>query len=153
MKRVRHVDTATASLSSSMYWLGMGLGRLGLGPVTEYCGLGVSVTTYLILATCLQIAFRSVQKIGISLVLLGISGFFLGPMWPSGINLIAKKLSQTEYVGGIAAAAAIGQVGGALCPIAIGFMAEKFGLEHLTEVMIVSSSLSLLVWIIFSRVS
>lgn len=152
MSRVRHIDSSISSLSSSAFWLGMAAGRVGLGPVTEYFGLTLSVAVYIGLAVVLQLFFRVAQSTGISLLLLGAGGFFLGPMFPSGVLLLSQKLSMQEYVTGVAAAAAMGQIGGALASLAIGFMADRFGLGHLTDVVLVFTILLLATWLLFCKI-
>lgn len=151
MQRVRDVKIATASLSSSVFWIGMALGRAILGIVTQHFGLGISVATYITMSACLQVLFRLTHNVPASLLLLGATGFFLSPMFPSGIRLLASRLPLHEAVDAIAAAAAIGQVGGATAPLAIGFMADRLGMNHLPDVISSLSLLLLFVWLIFSR--
>lgn len=151
MKRVRHVDAATASLSSSMFWFGMALGRFMLGPVTEHFGLPLSVTMYIVLSTLLELAFKLVSNLSIVVIALGGCGLFLGPMFPSGILLLSQKLSMQEYVGGVAIAAAMGQIGGASAPLLVGFLADRFGLAHLTDVVLFCFCLLLIMWLLFCR--
>lgn len=151
MKRVRHVDIAIASYASSSFWTGMAVGRFALGPITEYFGLDVSVAAYIILATISQIVFRIVHHTGFSLAVLGVIGFFLAPMYPSAIILIGRKLSMQDYIGGVAAAAAIGSVGGASSQWIIGFMSEKLGLSHLVDVVLFCSVILLVAWTLFTR--
>lgn len=153
MRRIRHADLATASLSSSVFWVGMAIGRVSLGMVTEYFGLKISVSIYILIAICLQVIFYFIKTIRMSFVLLGLIGFILGPMYPSGIILISKSLSIDEYIGGVAIATALGQGGGCISPLIIGFMAEKFGLKHLTEVILTSMSLLFIAWLVASRIT
>ncbi|KAK5943042.1 hypothetical protein PMZ80_004047 [Knufia obscura] len=151
MQRVRDVKLATASLSSSVFWIGMALGRTLLGLVTEYFGLKVSVTAYITLSICLQVAFRLVQNVPTSLVLLGTIGFFLGPMFPSGILLLSSTLPLQQVLGAISAASAVGQVGGGLAPLLLGLMADTLGMKHLPDVVVGLTLLLLVFWLIFAR--
>ncbi|KAJ9607502.1 hypothetical protein H2200_007580 [Cladophialophora chaetospira] len=152
MRRVRHYEPLKASLSSSSFWTGMAIGRLLLGFVTQYFGLGISITAYIIFSTTLQILFRTIQNDSLSLVLLGLNGFFCGPLFPSGILLLAAKLPQKAHVGAVAAAAAMGQIGGAVAPLGIGLLADRFGMGHLLDVVLALSVSMLVVWILFSRI-
>lgn len=151
MKRVRHIDSATASLSSSAFWFGMVLGRFMLGPVTEHFGLPVSVTIYIVLGTLLELLFKLVSRLDIILLALGGCGFFLGPMFPSGILLLAQKLSMQEYVRGVAITAALGQIGGASAPLLVGLLADRLGLKHLTDVVLFCFCFLLVMWLLFCR--
>ena len=152
MRRIRHYEPLQASLSSSSFWTGMAIGRLLLGFVTQYFGLGISITTYITLSTVLQILFRTVPQPSLSLILLGLNGFFCGPLFPSGILLLATKLPQKTHVSAVAAAAAMGQVGGAVAPLGIGLLADRFGIGHLLDVVLALSVSMLVVWILFSRI-
>lgn len=151
MQRVRHAEPLQASMASSAFWLGMAIGRLVLGFITEYFGLGVSICTYIILSTTLQILFRLIASTAVSLVLLGLNGFFCGPNFPSGLLLLAGKLPPEAQVGAVAAAAAMGQVGGAIAPLGIGFLADNFGIGHLLDVVLGMSILMLMIWLLFLK--
>ena len=130
----------------------MAIGRLLLGFVTEYLGLRGTITAYIVLSTTLQILFRQItSNTNLSLVLLGLNGFFCGPLFPSGILLLATKLPKQSHVGAVAAAAAMGQVGGAVAPLGIGLLADKFGIGHLLDVVLVLSFFMLIIWFLFSR--
>ncbi|KAK5081602.1 hypothetical protein LTR05_007733 [Lithohypha guttulata] len=153
MQRIRHADSTTASLSSSIFWLGMALGRFFLGPVTEYFGLPVSVSAYILLGTLSELIFKLTSSIKVALFTLSGCGFFLGPMFPSGVLLLSQKLNKQQYVGGVALAAAFGQIGGAGAPLIIGFMADRLGLQHLTDVVLVLFILLLMTWMLFCRFS
>lgn len=152
MRRVRHYEPLKASLSSSSFWTGHAIGRLLLGFVTQYFGLGVSIFAYIALSTALQVLLRQVTQASLSLTLLGSIGFFYGPLFPSGILLLATKLPQKAHIGAVAAAAAMGQIGGALAPLGIGLLADRFGIGHLLDVVLALSISSVVVWIVFSRI-
>ncbi|OCT52157.1 hypothetical protein CLCR_11373 [Cladophialophora carrionii] len=149
MRRIRHADPLTASLSSS-FWAGMAVGRLLLGFVTQFFGLRLSISRYILCSTILQILFRQITNAAFSLVFLGLNGFFCGPLFPSGILLLATKLPTKGHVGAVAAAAAMGHVGGALAPLAIGLLADRFGISHLLDVVPALSALMLVIWWAFS---
>lgn len=151
MTRVREVEEATASLSSSVFWVGVALGRFFLGPVTQHFGPDLSVTVYIILATVFEILLRFSTQFGVSLALLGGTGFFFAPMYPSGIVMLAAKLPVHEYIGGIAVAASMGMIGGAGAQIMVGFMAERFGLAYLIDMMLIASGLLFFAWMFFAK--
>ena len=151
MRRARHVEYATAGLASSIFWVGMSLGRVGLGPVTEHFGLRWSVTGYILISTCLQVLFKLVGNVPGSLVLLGLNGVVLAPMFPSGIVLLATKIPQQAQVGAVAAAAALGQVGGASVPLGVGFMADRIGIDRLLDVVLGLTVVMLVIWQLYCR--
>ena len=129
----------------------MAIGRLLLGFVTQHFGLGISVTAYIILTMVTQILFRHFTNPGVALVLLALNGFFCGPLFPSGILVLATKLPHRAHVGAVAAAAAMGQIGGAVAPLGIGLLADRFGIGHLLDVVLALSAAMSVIWILFSR--
>ena len=126
-------------------------GRVLLSPVTEKVGLQTSVAAYIVLSTIAQAAFKFANSVSVLFSMLAAVGFFFGPFFPSGIVLLAKKLPVQAHVGAVSAAAAMGQVGGSVCPLIVGFMADEFGIARLLDVATVLTILLLLVWIAFCR--
>lgn len=93
--------------------------------------------------------FKLAQNPFLSLFLLGANGFFLGPTFPSGVVLLAKKVPAQSNIGAVAAAAAMGQVGGALAPLLIGFLADDFGIGRMLDVVLGLSFLLVSLWAAF----
>ena len=151
MRRVRHTPSLTSSLASSSFWAGMATGRVALGFVTERFGLAGSVSVYILLSTTFQILFRELTGPTTSLVFLGLNGFFCGPLFPSAILLLATKLPRQGHVSAAAAAMAMGQIGGAVAPLGIGLLADRFGIGHLLDVVLVLHVAMLAVWVVFAR--
>lgn len=125
----------------------MGLGRFLLGPVTEYFGVSLSVSIYISVCIVLQLFLRIFENITASLVLLGILGVFVGPLFPSGVVLVASKLPRHAHVGAVAAVAALGQVGAGAAPLLVGFMSAKFGIGRFLDVVILLSLIMLALWL------
>lgn len=126
-------------------------GRLALGPVTERFGVGRAVSFYISLSLAFQFLLKFVSSATFSLGLLGIIGFFLGPMYPSGIILLAEKISSQTKINAVAAVGAIGQVGGALAPLAIGLAADSFGIGRMLDIILSLTIFLLLVWFFYRR--
>lgn len=87
--RTRHVDAATAASASSIFWLGMALGRYVLGAVSERIGMRMAISGYIIAAIGAQLLLISLDQLSGFLVMLGVCGFFLAPLFPSGIVVLA----------------------------------------------------------------
>lgn len=151
MKRVRHLDPNIASLSSTIFWIGMTLGRLSLGPVTERYGLERCMIAYITISTTLQTLFKFTSNAIVSLVFLGANGICLGPIFPSGIILVARKVSPQSNVSAIATVNGMGQIGGALAPLAIGLLADRFGIGRMLDVVLGLSLVLLGIWLAFCR--
>lgn len=153
MRRVRHLDPTLASLSSTIFWIGMTLGRLSLGPVTEKFGLERCMVGYITLSTTFQILFKLTSDAALSLLFLGLNGICMGPMFPSGIILLATKVSSQTSINAIATVNAMGQLGGASAPLAIGILADHFGIGRMLDVVLGLSLVLLAIWLGFCRLS
>lgn len=129
----------------------MAVGRFTLGFVTERFGLRIPVTTYIVILACLQVLFRRITSLPFLLVLLGFIGCLCGPLFPSGIQLLATKLPIQAHVAAVATAVAIGQIGGALAPLGVGLIADRFGIGHLLDVVLGLSGVMLFIWLVFSK--
>lgn len=146
MLRVRNADPTVAGLSSSTFWLGMAVGRYTLGLVTERYGVSGTVAIYIALALGLQVMLNLVKDISFTMVLLAANGFFVAPLFPSGIVLLVSRLRAEENLSAVALLIALGQVGGSLATLAVGFMADSLGIRHLFEMMCGLSAVMLAVW-------
>jgi fucose permease len=110
----------------------------------------MSVATYIALAIAPQMFLR-LATAKLSMALLGLTGFFCGPIFPSGVLLLVTKLPVRLHVSSVASAAAMGQIGGALAPLAIGLIADRFGIGHLLDVVAPLSVAMLVTWLIFLK--
>lgn len=151
MLRARHATLNVASSASSIFWVGMAVGRYALGVVTERFGVSKSVAIYITLALLSQVLLNLVTDINLTLILLAASGFFVAPLFPSGIVLLVSRLETRLHMPAVAFLIALGQVGAALATVAVGFMADAIGIRHLFEVMCGLSALMLALWIWFAR--
>lgn len=152
MRRARHVRFNTAGLASSIFWLGMSIGRISLGPVSEYFGVKRSVAAYLSLSAVFQICFKLAARPALSLVILGFNGFMLGPTFPSGLVLLANAVPKHAQVRAVSVVAAIGQIGGSTVPLLVGFMAERIGIGRLLDVVLSLTAILILVWFIYCKI-
>jgi fucose permease len=127
----------------------MAIGRVVLGFATERYGERRSVTVYLAFAVALEVVFRIVSSIAISLVTVTALGFFLGPLFPSGVVILAKLLPKHLHVSALAIAAAVGQIGGALSPFAVGALTQHWGVQIFQVIIFGLLLLVLLCWLSF----
>jgi fucose permease len=149
--RTRHANPTTAASASSIFWLGMALGRYALGAVTEAIGLHTAVSTYIAMACCAQFLLMGLHQIAGNLVVLGVCGFFLAPLFPSGIVMLANRTPIQDRTEVIAAVIAMGQVGVAIVPYAMGLLATHLGTQYLLHVTLGLSVVLLILWIAISR--
>lgn len=152
MLRARHAPSTTAGLASSTFWLGMTVGRYALGLVTERSGVGKAVSVYIVLALVTQVLLNLVTNLYAIMALLAANGAFIAPLFPSGIVLLVSRLQAHMHMRAVALLIALGQVGGALTQLAVGFMADSLGIRHLFEMVCGISVLMLVAWIVFARI-
>lgn len=151
MLRVRLASTYVSGLCASGFWIGMAAGRVVLGFGTERYGERWSVTAYLAITFALQIGFRIVNSVAISVVAVTSLGFFLGPLFPSGVVMVTRLLPKHLHVSALAIAAAIGQIGGAFSSFAVGALTQRWGVQIFQVVIFGLLLLVLSSWLSFPR--
>ncbi|KAI0126826.1 MFS transporter-like protein [Xylariales sp. AK1849] len=151
MIRARHTSSYLASICSSLFNIGMAIGRLSLGILTDRLGVRLAVMIYLSTAALLQILFAITEIPAISAVIITIIGFLLGPLFPSGIVMITRLLPSNLHVGAVSFVASIGQVGGALLPFALGAIADRLGIGAFQYIILAQLIVTLFIWMCFPK--
>ena len=132
----------------SGYWIGLTLGRLLLGRVAQRIGnrrlieicLGGVVLGMLLMWLVPQFATASLA--------LFITGFCLGPIFPTTIALMSDTLPSRIVPSAIGFIASFGSMGAALLPLIAGNLAQHYGMWVLLPYVIVLTSIMLVLWII-----
>jgi fucose permease len=150
--RTRYVDAATAASASSVFWVGMALGRYALGAASERIGMRMAILGYIITAIGAQLFLISLVQLSGILVMLGVCGFFLAPLFPSGIVVLASQTEPRNRVSIVAGTIAMGQLGGAIVPFGLGLLATHVGIEYLLHVTLGLSVVLFVLWTIVSRI-
>jgi fucose permease len=151
MMRARQTDVYMASLSSSAFWAGMAVGRLTLGNMTDRIGVRRATTIYIFFVLLLEGLFAVVRIPPVSILVMALTGFFMGPMFPSGIVVLTRLLPGELHVAAVSFVASIGQVGGALLPFGIGAVVESLDIQVFKYAIIVLSAVALVLWVWFAR--
>lgn len=151
MLRSRSATPYLAGLSSSGFWAGMAVGRLVLGPLTDKMGVRRATVLYFILAVLTEILFVVLPHAIVSVVLMVILGFLMGPLFPSGVIVLTQLLPKELHVAAVSFVASLGQVGGALLPFGIGAVVEGLGIGVFKYAILVQSVLAMLLWVVFAR--
>lgn len=149
MQRVRHASPYLASLSSTGFWLGMAAGRLALGPVTDRFRVRSATRSYLIIAILLQAGLAAVDMAAVSTALVTAIGFFLGPLFPSGIVVLAQALPRELHVGAVSFVASVGQLGAAMLPFILGSLSQWLGIKVFQAFILAMLVGTLLIWCSF----
>ena len=151
MLRSRSASPYLAGLSSSGFWAGMAAGRLVLGPLTDKIGVRKATALYFAIAISIQTLFAVLPYAIVSVVLMVVLGFVMGPLFPSGVIVLTQLLPKELHVAAVSFVASLGQIGGGLLPFGIGAVVEGLGIGVFRYAILVQSILAMLVWVAFSR--
>ncbi|KAI0142661.1 major facilitator superfamily domain-containing protein [Xylariaceae sp. FL1272] len=149
MRRVREADPYLASLSSSFFWIGVTLGRITLGYVTDRAGVRIATTAYIVFAIILQAIFAFIPSPAVSVVFILFIGYFFGPLFPSGLVMLTRSLDRSLHVRAVAIAVTFGQIGGALIPSGLGALSEMVGMKVFQAVIFAWLLVTLALWCSF----
>ena len=147
----RHIAPLPSGWIVSGYWLGLSLGRLLLGHVgirignkrmIQLCLFGVVVG--LLLIWLIPLPF--VSAFGLFL-----TGFSLGPIFPTTIALMPTLVSARILPTAIGFLASLGSMGGALFPWLAGNLAQYIGLWSLLPYVIILASVMFVLWVVLER--
>lgn len=151
MLRSRNATSYIASLTSSGYWIGMAMGRIALGFLTDQMGVRRATALYFIVAIVLEVVFALSTSLYGSIALMTMLGFFMGPLFPSGVVVLTRLLPGELHVVAVSFVASLGQVGGAFLPFAIGAIVHGFGIGIFQVAILLQTCLALAVWVAFAR--
>lgn len=151
MLRNRDAGAYLANLASSGFWIGMVVGRLTLGFVTDAIGVRRATLLYFSLAIILEILFATLSTPIVSVVLMTMLGFIMGPFFPSGVVVLTRLLPKELHVAAVSFVASLGQVGGAFLPFAIGAVVQSLGIGIFRYAILLQTAVALGAWIAFSR--
>jgi fucose permease len=135
----------------SGYWVGLTLGRLLLGKVGQRIGNrrligaclgGVVVGTLLVWV---------MPQLAVAAFALFLTGFSLGPIFPTTIALMSETLKSRILASAIGFLASLGSMGGALLPWIAGNLAQHFGLWTLLPYVMALTAIMLILWITIQR--
>lgn len=135
----------------SGYWFGLMLGRLVLGSVTERLG------HFLVIQLCLGgtmlgllllwlVPFTPIAAFGLAL-----TGFSLGPIFPTLIAVISQLVPNRLLTSAIGFMTSLGAGGAAFYPWLSGNLANAFGIWTILPFAIVLTVLVLGLWLLFQR--
>lgn len=129
----------------------MAVGRYALGACTEWIGLRSAVSAYIVAACGAQFLLMALDQIVGTLIVLGLCGFFLAPLFPSGIVMLSIRTAQEDRTKMVAALIAMGQIGGAIVPFGMGVLATQLGTQFLLHVTLSLSVVLFGLWAAISR--
>jgi fucose permease len=151
MLRSRHSSTYESGLAASGYWIGMAVGRLSLGFLTDRLGVRRATILYSLFAIGIEGLFAILSSAAIAVVLMTLLGFVMGPLFPSGVVVLTSLLPGELHVAAVSFVASLGQVGGAFLPFAIGAVVQGLGIGVFRFAILGEIVLALFVWVAFAR--
>jgi fucose permease len=132
----------------SGYWIGLTLGRLLLGKISQYMSNRRLIEICLSGVVVGMLLMWLVPQLAIASLALFITGFCLGPIFPTTIALMSDTLPSRIVPSAIGFLASFGSMGAALLPWIAGNLAQHYGMWILLPYVIGLTSIMLVLWII-----
>jgi len=135
----------------SGYWVGLTVGRLLLGKVGQRIGNRRLIEVCLSGVVVGMVLMWVMPQLVIAALALFLTGFSLGPIFPTAIALMSETLKTRILSSAIGFLASLGSMGGALLPWIAGNLAQHFGLWTLLPYVIALTAIMLVFWVIIQR--
>jgi fucose permease len=135
----------------SGYWVGLTLGRLLLGKVGQRIGNRRLIGACLCGVVVGMLLVWVVPHLAVAAVALFLTGFSLGPIFPTTIALMSETLQSRILSSAIGFLASLGSMGGALLPWIAGNLAQHVGLWTLLPYVIALTAIMLILWVTIQR--
>jgi fucose permease len=135
----------------SGYWVGLTLGRLLLGKVGQRLGNRRLIEACLIGVVVGMLLVWVAPQLPVAAFALFVTGFSLGPIFPTTIALMSETLQSRILASAIGFLASLGSMGGALLPWVAGNLAQHVGLWTLLPYVIALTAIMLVLWVTMQR--
>jgi len=143
----RHGDTLVSGWAVSGYWLGLTLGRLTLANLTRKLGKRRLIQGCLVGVLAGVLLIWLAPNEAISAIGLALTGYCLGPLFPTTIALMADLVEARLLPSAIGFLTSLGSLGGALFPWLAGNLAQQVGLWTLLPYAMLLSCVLLCIWL------
>lgn len=128
MIKVRQGREDRMGLVTTSFWSGIAIGRLTLGFVGGKIRREQLMTSVYM---CLSIAFFALfsisPTIGLSTAFIALTGFFMGPLYPTIVIVFLNKIPKKLQILGIGFTTSFGGIGSALNPFLNGILSSAVG--------------------------
>lgn len=122
-----------AGYSVSAYWLGLTIGRLGMGRLMNRLGAVRTIDFSLALLTAGLATWWLLPNQVLSLPLIG---FALATIFPATIWLMPQRVSSAIVPAAIGFVTSVASLGAAAIPTIVGWIADRAGLESIPALMV-----------------
>jgi len=144
----RHEPALFSAWTVSGYWMGLTLGRIVLANLAIWLSERIAIQICVI-GAILGVLLTWLIPMGIvSAMGLCLTGFCLGPIFPTTIALTPQLFSQRFLATAIGLIASLGSVGGMLFPWLCGNLAQAFGLWIILPSTLAQTVMMLLIWLL-----
>jgi fucose permease len=147
----RHGSTLLSGWAVSGYWMGLTLGRLTLANLTRKLGKRRLIQGCLVGALAGVLLIWLAPHEAISAIGLTLTGFSLGPLFPTTIALMSDLVEARLLPSAIGFVASLGSLGGALFPWLAGNLAQQVGLWSLLPYVLLLTCAMLCIWVALQR--
>lgn len=147
----RHAAPLISGWSVSGYWMGLTIGRIVLGRIAERAG-AVRLIQWCLVGVAVGVALVWVApNVAIAAAGLWLTGFSLGPIFPSTIAVISERVAGRLQQSAIGFAASLGSLGAAFFPWLAGTLAQRVGLWTLLPFVGALAVLMFGLWLALQR--
>lgn len=132
----------------SGYWMGLTLGRIVLAKLVSWLSERAAIQICVIGAMLSAVLTWLIPIGSISAFGLCLTGFCLGPLFPTIIALIPKLFAKDQLTTAIGLVVSLACVGGTLFPWLSGNLAQAFGLWIILPLAIALTVMMLILWLL-----
>lgn len=148
----RKTPETIAGYSISAYWMGLTIGRMGMGYIIKRLG---TVRTLDLSLTLLTVGLLSWWLLPDGVLSLPVLGFALAAIFPTTMLLVPQRVAAPLVPAAIGFLTSVASLGAASIPTGVGFVANWVGLEIIPILMLPLAALMMLLhrWLVGHRLS
>ncbi len=147
LTEARHGSTLFSGWAVSGYWLGLTLGRLTLAHLARKVGKPRLIEGCTVGALVGVLVIWLAPNEAVSALGLGLTGFCLGPIFPTTIALMSGLVEARILPSAIGFLASLGSLGAAFFPWLAGNLAQQVGLWSLLPYAMLLACVMLGIWV------
>lgn len=147
----RNAAALISGWTVSGYWMGLTVGRIVLGRIAERAG-AARLIQWCLVGVAVGVALVWVAPtVALAAVGLWVTGFSLGPIFPSTIAVISERVAGRLQQSAIGFAASLGSLGAAFFPWLAGTLAQRVGLWTLLPFVGTLAVLMFALWMVLQH--